>query len=176
MYKTRIWMSAINPASFASPSLGLQPPSGIGPGAIGAGRVTQGERRSQPEQSYGLTQTSRGYQGAFNQPFTSSLERATMPPTAFQPSGYTYGYSPFGAAPRNAAVSSSGYPPGTVDPFTTLSTSADYKSLSTDFPSHSHSSTPNHDGNEYSGRQSSGLGSPNEGWISSFQGLSMNTR
>ncbi|CAK7564206.1 MAG: hypothetical protein SEPTF4163_002092 [Sporothrix epigloea] len=35
IYKTRIWMSAINPASFASQPLGFQAPSGIGPGAVG---------------------------------------------------------------------------------------------------------------------------------------------
>ena len=34
IYKTRIWLSAINPASFSQHALG-QPPSGIGPGAIG---------------------------------------------------------------------------------------------------------------------------------------------
>lgn len=34
IYKTRIWMSAINPASFATPVAGLQLPSGLGPGAF----------------------------------------------------------------------------------------------------------------------------------------------
>ena len=34
IYKTRIWLSAINPASFSQHALG-QPPSGIGPGAVG---------------------------------------------------------------------------------------------------------------------------------------------
>jgi hypothetical protein len=48
VYKTRIWMSAINPASFASPSLGLQAPSGIGPGAVGVSRAAQSERRPSP--------------------------------------------------------------------------------------------------------------------------------
>ncbi len=33
IYKTRIWLSAINPASFSQTALG-QPPSGIGPGAV----------------------------------------------------------------------------------------------------------------------------------------------
>lgn len=33
IYKTRIWMSAINPASFSQSAIG-QPPSGIGPGAV----------------------------------------------------------------------------------------------------------------------------------------------
>lgn len=34
IYKTRIWMSAINPASFVTPVAGLQLPSGLGPGAF----------------------------------------------------------------------------------------------------------------------------------------------
>lgn len=34
IYKTRIWMSAINPASFVSSAVGLQLPSGLGPGAF----------------------------------------------------------------------------------------------------------------------------------------------
>ncbi|KAL9588780.1 MAG: hypothetical protein Q9203_002416 [Teloschistes exilis] len=34
IYKTRIWMSAINPASFGTPAAILQPPSGPGPGAF----------------------------------------------------------------------------------------------------------------------------------------------
>ncbi|KAL8903504.1 MAG: hypothetical protein Q9207_003889 [Kuettlingeria erythrocarpa] len=34
IYKTRIWMSAINPASFASTATAFQPPSGLGPGAF----------------------------------------------------------------------------------------------------------------------------------------------
>ncbi|WPH00426.1 Hypothetical protein R9X50_00325400 [Acrodontium crateriforme] len=33
IYKTRIWLSAVNPASFSQHAIG-QPPSGIGPGAI----------------------------------------------------------------------------------------------------------------------------------------------
>ncbi|KAK3673295.1 hypothetical protein LTR78_006840 [Recurvomyces mirabilis] len=33
IYKTRIWLSAVNPASFSQQAMG-QPPSGIGPGAI----------------------------------------------------------------------------------------------------------------------------------------------
>lgn len=177
VYKTRIWMSAINPASFASPSLGLQAPSGIGPGAVGVSRTTQSERRPPPEQpSYGPPPAGRGgaYQGVFAQPFTSALERQAMPPTAFQPSPYTYGYSPFAAAPRNVGVSPTGYVPGLIDPFAGFNPSADYQALPVRFPS-PHGSTPNHEGNEY-GRQSSGNGTPNADWISSFQGLSMNSR
>jgi hypothetical protein len=45
IYKTRIWMSAINPASFASPTLGIQAPSGVGIGAVGVRAPAAGERR-----------------------------------------------------------------------------------------------------------------------------------
>lgn len=168
-------MSAINPASFASPSLGLQAPSGIGPGAVGVSRPAQSERRPPPEQpSYGLPPAGRGaYQGVFAQPFTSALDRQPMPPTAFQPSGYTYGYSPFAAAPRNVGVSPTAFVPGMMDPFAGFTPTADYQGLPARFPS-PHGSTPN-DSSEY-GRQSSGMGTPNADWISSFQGLSMNTR
>jgi hypothetical protein len=166
-------MSAINPASFASPSLGLQAPSGIGPGAVGV-RSAQTERRPPSEQpSFGASQPSRGYPSAFSpQPYTSPAERGTLPP-AFQPSAYTYGYSPFGASPRNIGVSPGGYVP-MPDPFGTFPTPTDYQGLPARFPS-PHASTPNLDGNEY-GRQSGGLGTPNENWVGAFQGLSMNTR
>ncbi|KAF4123616.1 Cell fate regulator YaaT, PSP1 superfamily [Geosmithia morbida] len=50
IYKTRIWMSAINPASFASPTLGIQAPSGVGPGAVGVGRSTNDGRQTQTQQ------------------------------------------------------------------------------------------------------------------------------
>jgi hypothetical protein len=167
-------MSAINPASFASPSLGLQAPSGIGPGAVGVSRTTQSERRPQPAEqaSYGVPQAGRGYQGVFAQPFTSSLDRGAMPPAAFQPTGYTYGYSPFAAAPRNVAASPSGFVP--MDPFGGFPAPPDYQGLPARFPS-PHGTTPTHDSNEF-GRNSNGLQTPNEAWISNFQGLSMNTR
>jgi len=160
-------MSAINPASFASPSLGLQAPSGIGPGAVGVSRTAQSERRPpQPEQpAYAAPQAGRGYQGVFAQPFTPNADRGTMPPTVFQPSGYTYGYSPFTATPRNAGVSP-GYVP--ADSFGAFAAQSDYQSVPGRFPSPH--ATPTHDGTEY-GRN--GLSTPNEAWINNFQGLSM---
>jgi hypothetical protein len=45
IYKTRIWMSAINPASFVTPTAGLQPPGSVNPGALGYGQDTHGDRR-----------------------------------------------------------------------------------------------------------------------------------
>ncbi|KAF4635726.1 hypothetical protein G7Y89_g2377 [Cudoniella acicularis] len=174
VYKTRIWMSAINPASFASPSLGLQAPSGIGPGAVGVSRSTQSERRApQTEQpAFVNPQANRNYQGAFAQPFNAALERGAIPPATFQPAGYAYGYSPFSAAPRNVAVSPSGYVP--LDAFGGFPAPTDYQGLPARFPS-PHGSTPAHDTGDY-GRQSNGISTPSEAWINNFQGLSMNSR
>lgn len=174
VYKTRIWMSAINPASFASPSLGVQAPSGIGPGAVGV-RSAQTDRRPQSSEqtTFGASQPNRGYPSTFpSQPFTSPTERGPVPST-YQPSAYAYGFSPFNAAPRNAGVTQGGFVP-MIDPFGTFSTATDYQGLPNRFPS-PHASTPNHDGSEYA-RQSGGLGTPNENWIGTFQGLSMNSR
>ncbi|KAL3417780.1 PSP1 domain-containing protein [Phlyctema vagabunda] len=188
VYKTRIWMSAINPASFASPSLGLQAPSGIGPGAVGISRSTQNERRAAPSQqhqqqaepsaSYGATpQAGRGFQSPFAQPYASALDRASAATTAFQPSGYSYPYPSFNAAPRNVASPNgfvgSGMLPS-LDPYSTFSQPSEY-SIPARFPS-PHSGVGAHDGADYS-RQGSGLGASNDAWLSgAFQGLSMNSR
>ncbi|KAH7407557.1 hypothetical protein BKA64DRAFT_571674 [Cadophora sp. MPI-SDFR-AT-0126] len=164
VYKTRIWMSAINPASFASPSLGLQAPSGIGPGAVGVTR-TPTERRPQAPEQPSYPQATRSYQGAFAQPFTPSLDRNSMPPPAFQPPGYTYGYSPFNAAPR----APSSFVP--IDQFGGFSSQAGYQGLPNRFPSPPEAA----DTSEF-GRQASGIPNPNDGWVSTFQGLSLNSR
>jgi len=164
VYKTRIWMSAINPASFASPSLGLQAPSGIGPGAVGVTRV-QPERRPQVAEQPAYPQAARGYQGVFAPSFAPSLDRNPMPPTAFQPPGYAYGYSPFNAAPR----ASSSFVP--MDQFGGFSSQVGYQGLPNRFPSPSEHADPS----DY-GRHASGIPTSNDGWVSSFQGLSMNSR
>ncbi|KAI9697261.1 MAG: hypothetical protein M1836_004825 [Candelina mexicana] len=94
VYKTRIWMSAINPASFMTPTAGLQLPSGIGPGALGLRRDSPIDRRQHyDQQTYGGLRLQRSYQGGFNQPtdrgrdsstsHTSSLHNPFAPP--FQP-------------------------------------------------------------------------------------------
>lgn len=182
VYKTRIWMSAINPASFASPSIGLQAPSGIGPGAVGVSRSTPNERRSQQQQQpdqtpYGPpTPAGRGYPGSFSQPYASALDRAPIPANVFQPSGYTYGYSSFAGAPRNVA-SGGAYVPGmlpTMDPYSSFSAPTDY-TMPARLPS-PHGAASTHETTDYH-RQGNVLVTPNEAWLSgTFQGLSMNTR
>lgn len=162
-------MSAINPASFASPSLGLQAPSGIGPGAVGVNRTTASERRSQQPE---VQQSSRGYQGLFAQPYPSALERGAVAAPSYQPTGYAYGYSPF-APSRNVTAAAGGYVPSMIDPYTGFTNSTEYQA-SGRFPS-PHGTTPTHDGGEY-GRQGGGLVGSSDAWIGAFQGLSMGTR
>ncbi|KAF3482902.1 PSP1 domain-containing protein [Arthroderma uncinatum] len=48
IYKTRIWMSAINPASFVTPSTGLPAPA-PGAGLMGYGQDAHADRRRQPD-------------------------------------------------------------------------------------------------------------------------------
>lgn len=114
IYKTRIWMSAINPASFANPTLGLQAPSGVGPGAIGVGRGSQERRQSTtatadqgaafPSQAQNAGQRvirPSNSQTSFNeQAVASQAAYGISPPPypAYNP------YNPFGAAPRPGAV------------------------------------------------------------------------
>lgn len=112
IYKTRIWMSAINPASFASPTLGIQAPSGVGPGAVSQGRVSaSGDRRGnthQHEQQLPpahTTQTiSPGPQGrgmrpgpsGFNQP-PMGMDRHVSPVSATGFPNSNYAFGPAGA-------------------------------------------------------------------------------
>jgi hypothetical protein len=177
VYKTRIWMSAINAASFASPSLGLQAPSGIGPGAVGVSRPTQVERRSQQQEQpvyNGLVQSSRGYQGGNAGTFSNPTDRNPIPPAAFQQPSFSYGYAQFSAAPRTVNTS---YAPNMlpqIDPFPTFASPAGYPSMPARFPS-PHAIGMPHDANDFS---SQGNGHPpgNDGWMNSFQSLSLNTR
>jgi hypothetical protein len=180
IYKTRIWMSAINPASFASPTLGLQAPSGIGPGAVGLGRSTGGppantERRQNPQQENqgtfsGSNPSGRPFPSAFNQPFAP--ERPIVPSNAYSASGFPFSaYAAFNTGSRVAGgpyvpammptsmdAYSSGLPQG----------AADFQAMRARFPSpHGAASAQDSTGPSLAGQ--------NE-WIGAFQGLSMNSR
>jgi hypothetical protein len=115
IYKTRIWMSAINPASFASPTLGIQAPSGVGIGAVGVRGPGTERRQSQQHQStpqpqqeqqtpsYAPGGVTRAFQGpvpVFTQPF--GIERPQAPTAAaFSPTAYPYAqFAPLNAAAR----------------------------------------------------------------------------
>ncbi|PFH58088.1 hypothetical protein XA68_14190 [Ophiocordyceps unilateralis] len=177
IYKTRIWMSAINPASFASPTLGIQAPSGIGPGAVGVGRGASGAERRQTQQAqeqppppptYSQTPPQRGFRTPFGQPFGGDRQMPTA--TGYSSSNYAYGPGGvFGNA--RGAVS---YVPGLSASLDGLSHAGyhqppEFQSMrqrlqaSQGMPSpgpHSQSVSP--------------LASQND-WAAAFQGLSLNT-
>ncbi len=71
-------MSAINPASFMTPTAGLQLPSGIGPGALNARRDSPVDPRQNYDQvPYGGLRSQRSYQGGFTQPTEHGRENGT---------------------------------------------------------------------------------------------------
>ncbi|KAH7040425.1 uncharacterized protein B0I36DRAFT_357727 [Microdochium trichocladiopsis] len=175
IYKTRIWMSAINPASFASPTLGLQAPSGVGIGSAGGrgGGNTNNEQRPSAARQEGpatfatSNPPGRVMQPTFSQPF-GVVDRQAAPTTAYPPSGYGYSaYGSFAAGPR-----SGGYVPGlmqTMDPFGGGLPSNDYAAeLRARFPS-PHGGPSSHE-------QSSSSMVDHPEWVNSFQGLSLNSR
>ncbi|KUI60637.1 Uncharacterized protein PB7E8.02 [Cytospora mali] len=171
IYKTRIWMSAINPASFASPSLALQTPSGIGPGAVGVGRgapSTERRQNQQPEQQQppafsSAPSTARPFQGAFVSPFGN--ERAAAP---FSQSNYPYNYNGFGSVPRpvGAPYSSTGTP--SMESYPAAFPGGDYQLRSRAFPP-PQSGTPQQD------QPVSPLTTQGD-WVGTFQSLSLNSR
>jgi hypothetical protein len=174
IYKTRIWMSAINPASFASPTLGLQAPSGIGPGAVGVGRGSTAPERRQNQQQESqpaynsAAQTSRGFPGTFTQPFNS--DRAVVPTPTYPASAYPYNpYSAFGTAVRTGTVGyGSGMMPSMDNYQPGFSQGTDYQASRGRFP------TPQ-SGGVKEDQGVSPLAAQTE-WVGAFQSLSLNSR
>jgi hypothetical protein len=124
IYKTRIWMSAINPASFASPTLGLQAPSGIGPGVVGVSRGTQDHQQTTPAASEPPTTFSAQTQNSslrFSRPWTyqsSGSDQTVVGPATYDmaptPNHVPHStYSPFGGTARPPAVP---YPQNIMQP------------------------------------------------------------
>ncbi|KAJ9132618.1 Protein PSP1 [Pleurostoma richardsiae] len=180
IYKTRIWMSAINPASFATPTLGLQAPSGIGPGAVGVTRGSTTSERRQPQQQQQQEQQSgqsgppasaRGFQGSFSQGLPT--ERPAVPAGPYSQPGFPYNpYSAFGNTARAAGAAT--YTPSMMQslesypPATGFSPTSDYQAIRARFPG-THSGGPQHD--------QPGVSLPGQNdWVGSFQGLSLNSR
>lgn len=175
IYKTRIWMSAINPASFASPTLGIQAPSGVGPGAVGVGRAGGGNDRRQNQQQQDQqpqpfavgAQAGRGFRPTYNQPFGS--DRAVPQTAGYPPSHYGYGQpGAFGNVRNNAYVP--GLAPG-VDGFANVGYQqpADFQSSRHRFPTPQTMPSPNPHSQAVSP-----LAGQND-WANAFQSLSLNT-
>lgn len=152
-------MSAINPASFASPSLGLQAPSGVGPGAVGHNKQPHDRRQQyQQDQSYGQRTTGYGGPSQYQQ-----TDRGSVSPNALQQPFAGYGFSSFGAPPRTGT---GGYGMQQIDPFVAFAPT-DYAGMSNRFPS----PHGGQDQGDY-GRQAGA----NDQWMSSFQSLSLGSR
>lgn len=107
-------MSAINPASFASPTLGIQAPSGIGPGAVGVGRAGGGggqDRRQAQQAQEQLGQTfvpggpaGRGFRPTATQPFGADPNVAAS--SGFPPTGFGFSQGGAHGNPRGGAYMS----------------------------------------------------------------------
>ena len=180
-------MSAINPASFASPTLGLQAPSGIGPGAVGVGRGSasterretrpqqeqqQQQQQPQPQQpaSYSGPGASagRGFQGAFNQGFAP--ERVAPTASGYPQQSYPYSqYAAFNNGPRSSNLPYvAGVMPGMESYQPSFSQPGEYAPPRARFP------------NPQVGNGAHDQGLPpmaSQGdWVGAFQGLSLNSR
>lgn len=176
IYKTRIWMSAINPASFASPTLGIQAPSGIGPGAVGINRSTSNtERRpnqaqqtqhepQQPGNFAGASQPARGPQGMYGQ---TGGDRP-MPTPGYASGGYPYAHmGAIGHPGRPNSMAYGAVPMPSIDGYT-FPQGNDYGASRGRFQTPPQVSGP-HEGSL------NGL-NPQADWSSAFQGLSLNSR
>ncbi|PHH85478.1 hypothetical protein CDD83_349 [Cordyceps sp. RAO-2017] len=176
IYKTRIWMSAINPASFASPTLGIQAPSGVGPGAVGVGRASGGAERRQNQQAQEqqpqafaqAPQVARGFRAAFNQPFGGDRQVPTA--SGYPASNYAYGAGgAFGNARGGASYVPSLSPGLDAYSHAGYQQAGDFQSLRQRLPPSQGVSSP-----AAHTQNLSPLGSQND-WTSAFQGLSLNT-
>ncbi|SPQ27576.1 eb52e8f7-38d1-4f73-a4b0-8cb2beef9860 [Thermothielavioides terrestris] len=173
IYKTRIWMSAINPASFASPALGLQAPSGVGPGAVVNRSATSARRQESQQESQsafsGSNQAGRGTQPSFASTFTG--DRAVAPGSNYTATSFPYNTN---AAFGNAARAGGALPfnPGMmqgVDAFSgTLQQGADYAGRGRFSSPQSVTGSQHDQAIPALGQQGDLLGS--------FQGLSLNSR
>ncbi|KAK3683796.1 hypothetical protein B0T22DRAFT_385567 [Podospora appendiculata] len=176
IYKTRIWMSAINPASFASPTLGLQAPSGIGPGAVGVGRGSGTTERRQntqqePQAAYtGAGQAGRGSQAPFSASFNP--DRAVVPGSTYPAPSYPY--NPYSGAFGSGNPTRPGtlpYAPGMMS----LDAYASAFPQGGDYSARGRFPTPTSTGTSHE-QGVPALGSQQPEWMTSFQGLSLNSR
>src|SRR5687767_6690795 len=171
-------MSAINPASFASPTLGIQAPSGVGPGAVNASRNSgTNDRRQtqhQPQQpqeasAHGFAaapQAGRGFRQPYSQPFAADANPSTGPMHS-QPN---YGFGQPGGFGQGRG--NGGYTPGgptNMEGFGAIGFQhPDFQSMRNRFPTPGSATSP--------APHSQGMSpiSPANDWTGGFQGLSLN--
>jgi hypothetical protein len=158
IYKTRIWMSAINPASFVTPAAGLQPP---GANALGYGPEAAPDRRHQHEnRGFNVAQVPSA-SGTLRDPL-EQREFATNQMSVLR-NTYMDPYQAFAPTGRQHEIGlGHGVPPN--DPFSS-------------YPSNGYG-IPESGGPEYTassaGPSNGQRINPTQGeWVSRFQGLSL---
>lgn len=161
-------MSAINPASFASPTLGLQAPSGVGPGAVVNRGSSAAARRQGSHQESQPGQAARGVQPPFQASFNN--DRALAAGSNYPLSSFPYNpYGAFGNASRAGAMQ---YNPGMMQGLDAFANAfpqgGDYAGRGR-FPSPQSNAGSQHD------QPVPALGSQAD-LLGSLQGLSLNSR
>lgn len=102
-------MSAINPASFASPSAGLPPPGLMGAAPVSLAGEGLDHHKAQEAQMYGgVLGQHRGFQSPFGRPVESGIDNGAAPIETLPP-GYGYGLPAFGHAQRQVPASLAEY-------------------------------------------------------------------
>lgn len=174
-------MSAINPASFSSPTLGIQAPSGIGPGAVGV-RGSGGERRqagsSRDQNGSNYGNNGSGGRGGYRhgnrqqQHAQHTADRSAPSPIAapgFPPPNYAFGPGAFNA-PRNQSPYMGGLPPSDGFPAGAFAQPTDFHHMRQRF-----GPGPGNQGPPLPHGQVVSPISPQGDWNAAFQGLSLNT-
>ncbi|RKF65056.1 putative psp1 domain-containing protein [Erysiphe neolycopersici] len=170
IYKTRIWMFAINPASFLNSSLGLQSsiPLGLGISSVPSMiKPALYSPISEQMKSPCSLQASRTLQNSYSQQLTPPFDR---PFNSFTTPQFMFGLPAYpGVNSRNSAVPSSSIV--SIDHFVGFTPQSDFRRHPTHFSSQNFTlSSP-----ESNFRQGIDF-NQNEPWIKSFNGLSMNSR
>ncbi|KAI9820629.1 MAG: hypothetical protein M1827_004998 [Pycnora praestabilis] len=174
VYKTRIWMSAINPASFVTPTGGIQGPAGMGIGSssLGMGRESPIEHRQQHNPPvYGGYSSQRSYAAGFGQLAEPSRESVT-PQASFQ-NPYAYPFQPLSHVPRQPALNGNDYAIGIrqqqLDPGSNFASASTYGNFDSHYRDQ-HNPSAEHNGN---GVRRAHPG--NVEWMTNLQGLSLGT-
>lgn len=153
-------MSAINPASFVTPTAGLQPPAGVNPAGIGYG--PEADRR---RQGYGPAGPSPGNFAEAADAGRDGGQTGRAP--------YVDPYQAFGQAGRQSGLGLTGFAPGLqpqADPFSSYP-SGNYGAMESglgDYGAHNVAGA--------GGLRQGHPSHPTQGdWVQNFQGLSLNS-
>lgn len=171
IYKTRIWMSAINPASFACSSLSLKAPHFTDSAALN-GPVSKKSERHRPNfeaQNASCTlQATRGLPNMYSQQLTIPVDPSS---NSFSTPSNPFGLQAYiGTNPRNAFVFPNVYVPN--DPLIGHTAQTEFRGQKTRFPVQNITFSLY----DYSDLRHRPMCGPDDAWAKSFQKLSINNR